>query len=42
MSHSPLGIPNRHQECKGMQKHDQHFLHMGLISHDNKLHNIRV
>ncbi len=23
-----------------MQRHDQHFLHMGLLSHDNKQHNI--
>ncbi len=28
-SHSPSGIPNNHQECKGMQIYDQHFLHMG-------------
>ncbi len=33
--YSPLGIPNRHQECKDMQRHDQDFLHMGLLSHDN-------
>ncbi len=39
-SHSSLGILNRHQECKGMQRHDQHFLHMGLLSHDNKPHSI--
>ncbi len=25
-----------------MQRHDQHFLHMGLLSHDNKQHNIHT
>ncbi len=41
-SYSPLGVPNRHQECKGMQRHDQYFLHMELLSYDNKPHNIRM
>ncbi len=25
-----------------MQRHDQQFLHMGLLSHDNKPHNIHM
>ncbi len=29
-SHSPQVFPNRHQECKGMQRHDQHFVHMAI------------
>ncbi len=28
------------QECKCGQRHNQHFLFMGLLSHDNKLHTI--
>ncbi len=41
-SYSPLNVPNHHQECKGIQRYDQHFLHMGLLSHNNKPHNIRT
>ncbi len=39
-SHSPQGVPNRHQDCKSVQRNDQHFLHMGLLSHNNKPHMI--
>ncbi len=38
-SHGPLGFPNRHQGCKGIQRHEQRFLQIGLVSHDNKPHN---
>ncbi len=31
-SHIPLGVPNRRQECKGMQGHDLHFLHNGAAT----------
>ncbi len=27
-------VPNQ-QECKDLQRHSQHFLDMGLLSHDN-------
>ncbi len=37
---SPFGFRNRQQEYKGMQRHDQHYF--GLLSHDNKPHDIRT
>lgn len=34
-------IHNHQKESKGVQRHNQeHFLHMGLQSHENKPHNI--
>ncbi len=42
-AHCPLGIMNRHQEFNGVQRHDNtSFLHMWLLSHDNKPCNIRA
>ncbi len=36
------GVPNHQQECKGVQRYNQYFLHMGLLSHDYKPHNIHT
>ncbi len=33
-----MGVPNHQQEYKGVQKYNQHFLHVWLLSHDNKPH----
>ncbi len=38
-SSSSMGIPNHQQGCKGVQRPDNHFLHMGLVSHNSKPHN---
>ncbi len=34
------GSLNNQQECKGMQRHNQHFIHIRLLSCDNKPHNV--
>ncbi len=34
------GVLNHQQECKGAQRHNQHFLHMWFPPQDHKPHNI--
>ncbi len=36
------GILNHQQECKGVQIHIQHYLHIELPSHRHKPHNMYI